>query len=181
MSTNNVAMPSIHDLPRRVHRPLGLGLHEDTGERFYEIEGVRYPTVAEAGVALGMPPHAVYQRCQSSNYPDWIQHGRREGGKKDPEQAAAEAAEAREARKDPITPRQWKFDGGRARKPILDPNVDPPKVIGHVGWVKCLKCWSWCFSGDVARQRRCYECFGEASPRLADDGLPRRPSGQRAP
>lgn len=146
--------PSLNDLPRRVHRALG---EEGNGWRQsieVEIEGVRYANADAAGAALGIPYSTVNYRCRSERFPAWIRLGNRVV-----EKARSEVAAPPE---EPIEPAPWAFDGGRTRRPSLDPNFNPPRVLGHVGWVKCLKCWSWCWSRDVVKQRRCCDCGGTA-------------------
>ena len=56
-----------------------------------------------------------------------------------------------------VIPQRWPQDGGARREPVLDVVFDPPRVVRHVGWKKCMRCGKWFFSEDVARLRMCDE------------------------
>ncbi|OWK29237.1 hypothetical protein SPDO_22180 [Sphingomonas dokdonensis] len=57
-----------------------------------------------------------------------------------------------------VEPRQWPWDGGTRREPVLDADRHPPRVVRHVGWRSCLRCSRPFFSADVARVRMCDPC-----------------------
>ena len=56
-----------------------------------------------------------------------------------------------------VIPQRWPQDGGTRREPVLDVVFDPPRVVRHIGWAKCIRCGKWFFSEDVARLRMCDE------------------------
>lgn len=60
-------------------------------------------------------------------------------------------------------PKEWKFDGGKRREPVLDLDHNPPRVVRMVGWRMCMRCSTPFWSGDVVRVRMCGEC--KAPPR----------------
>jgi len=55
-------------------------------------------------------------------------------------------------------PRQWPYDGGRRREPVLDYDHSPPRVVRRVGWQRCIKCSRRFFSDDVRAVRMCPAC-----------------------
>lgn len=57
-----------------------------------------------------------------------------------------------------VEPREWPWDGGTRREPVLDTDRHPPRVVRHVGWRSCLRCRRPFFSADVARVRMCDLC-----------------------
>jgi hypothetical protein len=44
------------------------------------------------------------------------------------------------------------------REPVLDPNFDPPRVVRHVGWRRCMCCRGEMWTPDVVRVRLCEVC-----------------------
>ena len=40
------------------------------------------------------------------------------------------------------------------------PDFDPPRVIRRVGWVRCMRCQRFHFSGNVVAVRLCSVCGG---------------------
>lgn len=57
-----------------------------------------------------------------------------------------------------VEPRQWPWDGGTRREPVLDTDQNPPRVVRHVGWRSCMRCRYPFFSQDVTRMRICDPC-----------------------
>lgn len=58
-------------------------------------------------------------------------------------------------------PEPWPFDGDLSRRrPVVDPNFDPPRAVRRVGWLRCLRCRRPHFSEDVAAIRLCFYCDG---------------------
>ena len=55
---------------------------------------------------------------------------------------------------------KWSYDRGTRRANVLDPNFDPPRIIRRVGWVKCMRCQRFHFSGNVVSVRLCSHCGG---------------------
>lgn len=56
-----------------------------------------------------------------------------------------------------IEPNPWAFDNCIRREPVLDIDLDPPRVVRKVGWHRCLRCRKPFFSEDVQRLRLCNE------------------------
>ncbi len=54
---------------------------------------------------------------------------------------------------DIVEPPRWPRDGGVRREPVYDRNFDPPRLVRHVGWRRCMACGCQFFSEDVQRQR----------------------------
>jgi hypothetical protein len=44
------------------------------------------------------------------------------------------------------------------REAVLDMDHNPPRVVRHVGWQRCITCRSPFFSEDTIRQRLCVKC-----------------------
>jgi hypothetical protein len=65
-----------------------------------------------------------------------------------------------------IEPAKWAFDGNLTRRePVLDPNSDPPRVVRHVGWRKCLRCREAFWTPSVIAVRLCDTCkLAQAEP-----------------
>jgi len=64
-----------------------------------------------------------------------------------------------------VEPAQWPDDGGLRREAVLDMDHNPPRVVRHVGWQRCITCRSPFFSEDVLALRLCdgpEGCQGEA-------------------
>ncbi len=57
-----------------------------------------------------------------------------------------------------VEPKEWPWDGGTRREPVLDTDHNPPRVVRHVGWRSCLRCRRPFFSPDVTRVRMCTPC-----------------------
>ena len=119
-----------------------------------EVDGVRYPSARSAAQALGLSPNGVSVRCHSDRWPDYRWLGATPGKRAvhDPENCLLAKAL--------IEPTPWPLDGGARRANVLDPNFDPPRVIRRVGWVKCMRCQRFHFSGDVVAVRLCSVCGG---------------------
>lgn len=104
-------------------------------------------------MALGISPHAVEWRLDSNSFPDY---------KRFP--VKRPAAWAHLVGRALIEPERWPFAGDLTRRePVLDPNVDPPRVVRRVGYVRCMSCGRPHFSEDVASVRICFECGGSGS------------------
>ena len=43
---------------------------------------------------------------------------------------------------------------------VIDLNVQPPRVVRTVGWLRCMCCGRFHFSEDVSRARLCLNCGG---------------------
>lgn len=56
--------------------------------------------------------------------------------------------------------KQFPFDNGEKRVPVLDDNFRPPRVVPKAGRVRCMSCSTWLFSQDVLRVRLCFPCKG---------------------
>jgi hypothetical protein len=69
--------------------------------------------------------------------------------------------EERRVGRDIEEPAPWPFDGDLVRrKPVINPNFDPPRVVRRVGWLRCLRCRRPHFSDDVVGARLCLHCGG---------------------
>ncbi|MFA7460156.1 MAG: hypothetical protein WCY60_04025 [Trueperaceae bacterium] len=113
-----------------------------------EVDGVAYPSARQAAEHLGMKPATVQARAHSANFPTyrWL-----------PKHAPEDRAIARAL----IEPEPWPFSGDLARRAsVMDPNVEPPRVVRRVGYVRCLRCSRPHFSEDVVSIRLCLSCGG---------------------
>ena len=119
-----------------------------------EVAGVRYPSARQAAQALGMSVSSVQQRAHSPNFPTFRWLGATPGPRR------VRTPEDCDVAKPLVEPTRWAFDGGARRANVLDPNFDPPRVIRRVGWVKCMRCQRFHFSGDVVAVRLCSVCGG---------------------
>ena len=119
-----------------------------------EVEGVRYPSARQAPLALGMSTGTVQQRAHNPNFPAYRWLGATPGKR------AVHNPEDCQVAKAIIEPAYWAFDSGARRANVLDPNFDPPRVIRRVGWVKCMRCQRFHFSGNVVSVRLCSVCGG---------------------
>lgn len=119
-----------------------------------EVEGVRYPSARQAALALGMSTGTVQQRAHNPNFPAYRWLGETPGTR------AVHNPEDCQVAKAIIEPAYWAFDSGARRANVLDPNFDPPRVIRRVGWVKCMRCQRFHFSGNVVSVRLCSVCGG---------------------
>ena len=119
-----------------------------------EVDGVRYPSARQAAEALGLPTSTVQRRTHNPNFPNYRWLGATPGKRAvhDPENCLLAKAL--------IEPTPWPLDGGARRANVLDPNFDPPRVIRRVGWVRCMRCQRFHFSGDVVAVRLCSVCGG---------------------
>lgn len=64
-----------------------------------------------------------------------------------------------------VEPKQWDYDGGERREPVLDIDHNPARVVRKVGWRNCMACTNPFFSEDVVALRICYYCKGPSEPR----------------
>lgn len=119
-----------------------------------EVDGVRYPSARQAAFALELPISTVQQRINNPNFPAYRWLGATPGKRQ------VRTPEDCEVAKAIIEPAYWVFDGGARRANVLDPNFDPPRVIRRVGWVKCMRCQRFHFSGNVVSVRLCSLCGG---------------------
>jgi hypothetical protein len=119
-----------------------------------EVEGVRYPSARQAAFALGLPTSTVQRRTNNPNFPAyrWLTPPPGKRAVHDPDDCLVAKAI--------IEPAYWAFDSGARRANVLDPNFDPPRVIRRVGWVKCMRCQRFHFSGNVVSVRLCSLCGG---------------------
>ncbi|MEW6692629.1 MAG: hypothetical protein AB1340_07330 [Pseudomonadota bacterium] len=119
-----------------------------------EVEGVRYPSARQAASALGLPVSTVQRRAHLDHWPTYRWLGVTPGKRH------VRTPEDCEVAKAIIEPTPWLLDGGARRANVLDPNFDPPRVIRRVGWVRCMRCQRFHFSGDVVAVRLCSVCGG---------------------
>lgn len=63
-------------------------------------------------------------------------------------------------------PKAWAFDGGARREPVLDMDLNPPRVVRQVGWRCCMRCAKPFFSDDVKALRICGGCKGASTANL---------------
>ena len=119
-----------------------------------EVDGVRYPSARSAAAAVGIGYSAVTARCHDPRHPNYRWLGATPGKRAvhDPENCLLAKAL--------IEPTPWPLDGGARRANVLDPNFDPPRVIRRMGWVRCMRCQRFHFSGDVVAVRLCSVCGG---------------------
>lgn len=125
-----------------------------------EVAGVRYPSIGQAAMALGVSHATVSKRVRSPDFPDY-----RQIDASAPKLASAPSRrpltfEERKLGRPVTEPAPWKYDGGKQRAPVLDPNFDPPRVVRRVGWRKCMCCSKPMWSEDVVRIRMCLDCGG---------------------
>ena len=57
-----------------------------------------------------------------------------------------------------IEPEPWACDGGTRREAVIDMDHNPPRLVRHVGWQRCIACRSQFFSEDVIAVRLCGKC-----------------------
>jgi len=120
-----------------------------------EVNGVRYPSARAADRALGFPFNTTSHRAHSKRYPTYRWLGATPG--KRPVRTFEELAIARAL----TEPERWPFDGDLTRRAsVMDPNVEPPKLVRTVGYVRCMSCLRPHWSEDVIRARMCTECGG---------------------
>lgn len=119
-----------------------------------EVDGVRYPSARQAAFALELPISTVQRRTHSANFPSYRWLGATPGPRRVRTPEDCKVAKAL------IEPTPWPLDGGARRANVLDPNFDPPRVIRRVGWVRCMRCQRFHFSGDVVAVRLCSTCGG---------------------
>ena len=120
-----------------------------------EVAGVRYPSARQAAEALGLPVSTVQRRTHNPNFPAyrWLTPPPGRRTVHDPDDCAV----ARPL----IEPTRWPFTGDLARRAsVMDPNVEPPRVVRQVGYVRCMSCGRPHFSEDVVRARLCSTCGG---------------------
>lgn len=128
-----------------------------------EVDGVVYQSANAADRALGLPRNTTSYRAHSERYPNylWLSETPRKRPVRRPEDCTLA--------KPLIEPTFWAFDGGASRAAVLDPNEEPPRVVRRVGWVRCMLCRRFHFSGDVVAVRLCSACGGlGGAPRGAD-------------
>ncbi len=119
-----------------------------------EVAGVRYPSARQAAQALGMSVSSVQQRAHSPNFPTFRWLGATPGPRR------VRTPEDCDVAKPLVEPTRWAFDGGARRANVIDLNVQPPRVVRTVGWLRCMCCGRFHFSEDVSRARLCLNCGG---------------------
>lgn len=125
-----------------------------------EVAGVRYRSIGLAAAALGVSHATVSKRVRSPDFPEYRQV---DDSASKPAPAPSRhplTFEERMIGKPVAEPAPWKYDGGKRRAPVLDPNFDPPRVVRRVGWRKCMCCATPMWSEDVVRIRMCLDCGG---------------------
>jgi len=128
-----------------------------------EVNGVRYPSARAADAALGHTYGTTRHRAHSKHYPTYRWLGATPG--KRPVKTFEELAIAKALNE----PERWPFDGDLSRRAsVMDPNVEPPRLVRRVGYMRCMTCGRPHFSEDVARVRMCSDCGGAG-------GVPVRP------
>ena len=119
-----------------------------------EVDGVRYPSARQAAFALELPISTVQQRINNPNFPAYRWLGATPGKRQ------VRTPEDCEVAKPLVEPTRWAFDGGARRANVIDLNVQPPRVVRTVGWLRCMCCGRFHFSEDVSRARLCLNCGG---------------------
>lgn len=120
---------------------------------------MRYPSARTADRVLGLTYGTTSHRAHSKHYPTYRWLGATPG--KRPVKTFEELAIAKAL----VEPERWPFDGDLTRRAsVMDPNVEPPRLVRRVGYVRCMRCWWPHFSEDVARIRLCSACDGLGGP-----------------
>ncbi len=119
-----------------------------------EVDGVRYPSARQAAFALELPISTVQQRINNPSFPAYRWLGATPGKRQ------VRTPEDCEVAKPLVEPTRWALDGGVRRANVIDPNVQPPRVVRTVGWRRCMCCGRFHFSDDVCRARLCLNCGG---------------------
>lgn len=120
-----------------------------------EVDGRTYASARQAAEALGLPVSTVQRRTHSANFPSYRWLGATPGKRQ------VRTPEDCKVGKALIEPARWPFSGDLTRRAsVMDPNVEPPRVIRRVGWVRCMSCGRPHFSEDVVRARLCSTCGG---------------------
>jgi hypothetical protein len=120
-----------------------------------EVDGVRYPSARAADRALGLTYGMTRHRAYSEDYPTYRWLGATPGTR--PVKTFEELAIAKAL----TEPERWPFDGDLSRRAsVMDPNVEPPKLVRTVGYMRCMSCGRPHWSEDVIRARMCTECGG---------------------
>lgn len=120
-----------------------------------EVDGRTYASARQAAEALGLPVSTVQRRTHSANFPSYRWLGATPGKRqvRTPEDCAV----ARPL----VEPARWPFSGDLTRRAsVMDPNVEPPRVVRQVGYVRCMACGRPHFSEDVVHARLCSVCGG---------------------
>jgi hypothetical protein len=118
-----------------------------------DVAGVVYASISQAARAHGISQHGMEWRIDSDSFPD---HKRLPAIRR----PAGDHLVGRAL----IEPERWPFDGDLSRRaPVLDPNINPPRVVRRVGWLRCMRCSRPTFSEDVVGIRICFECGGSGS------------------
>jgi hypothetical protein len=115
---------------------------------------VRYPSARQAAFALELPISTVQQRINNPNFPAYRWLGATPGKRQ------VRTPEDCEVAKPLVEPTRWALDGGVRRANVIDPTVQPPRVVRTVGWRRCMCCGRFHFSDDVCRARLCLNCGG---------------------
>lgn len=119
------------------------------------VRGEVYPSARQAALAVGLSSNTVVGRCHSPAFPDYVWLGATPGRRQ-----VHDPNDVKIARPF-IEPERWPFSGDLSRRAdVLDPNLDPPRVVRRVGYVRCMCCGRPHFSEDVARARMCVDCGG---------------------
>ena len=120
-----------------------------------EVAGVQYPSARQADAALGLTPGTTQHRAHSEHHPSYRWLGPTPGRR------VMRKPEDYTLAKPLIEPARWRFDGNFTRRAsVLDPSVEPPKLVRRIGWLACMRCSRPHFSDDVARIRLCSYCGG---------------------
>lgn len=118
-----------------------------------EVAGVVYESINQAAIAHGISQHGMEWRLDSKAFPNHrrLPTVRRPAG----DHLVGFAL---------VEPERWPFDGDLTRRaPVLDPNMQPPRIVRRVGWLRCMLCSRPHFSEDVVGIRICFECGGSGS------------------
>ena len=127
-----------------------------------EVDGVTYASARAADQALGLTQNTTSRRAHNPDYPNYRWLAATPGPKK------IKTFEELQIAKPLIEPRRWANDEGKRHAPVLDPNFNPPKVIRHMGWKRCMSCWRFHFSEDIVRVRICTECGGSGGSPIGE-------------
>lgn len=118
-----------------------------------EVAGIVYSSISAAARAHDVSQHAMEWRVGSDSFPD---HRRLPVVRK----PAGDNLVGRAL----VEPERWPFDGDLSRRaPVFDPNIEPPRLVRRMGWLRCMLCNRPHFSEDVVGIRICFECSGEGS------------------
>lgn len=120
-----------------------------------EVDGVRYPSARQADAAIGLPVNTTRHRAHSKLYPTYRWLGATPGPR--PVRRPKDCTLAKPL----IEPERWSFNGDLTHRAfVMDPNVEPSKLVRRIGWLNCMRCSRPHFSEDVLRIRLCCACGG---------------------